>query len=119
MLVSLLIRWSYDVWQALLRRVGLRRVVGPVVLPPDGELKHLRFTPVIFLCCIPKGQIVELSLDEVKQLYPKVAGKPLKCPRCGAKPVFLFWYQYGLTPNFSKEAAVYMRCQSCGDDEYL
>ena len=91
----------------------------PVVLPPDGELKRLRVTPVHALPHIPRGQIVELSLDEVQQLYAEGASQSPRCPQCGGGPQSMFWYQYGLVPNFSKEAGVFMRCQTCGHDDYV
>jgi len=91
----------------------------PVALPPDGKLKRIRFTPIKRLTKLPRGKIVELSLDEVKLIFPDVASEPLECPNCHEGPQFMFWYQYGLEPNFSREPSVYMRCQYCGHDDYL
>jgi DNA-directed RNA polymerase subunit RPC12/RpoP len=71
------------------------------------------------LTAIPRSEIVELSLDEVRKLHREVDDGELKCPRCGRGPEVMFWYQYGLTPQFFKEAGTYMRCQYCGNDEYL
>lgn len=93
--------------------------VEPVALPPDGELKRIRFTPIQDLLKIPCGNIVELSLDEVLPLYPKIVKRELRCPRCGSKSDAMFWYQYSLVPDLSGNTDVFMRCQYCGDDEYL
>jgi hypothetical protein len=92
---------------------------GPVALPPDGKLKHIRFSPIQSLVKIPAGEIVELSFDEVKGLYPELAHEPLECPRCHRKSDTMFWYQYGLEPNLSKDTGIYMSCQYCGHDDYL
>lgn len=95
----------------------------PVRLPPDGELKHIRFTPIQKLTKIPRGEIVELSFDEVKKLKPNLASElescELKCPNCGKGLDSMFWYQYGLEPNFSKNAIIYMRCLYDGHDDYV
>lgn len=93
----------------------------PVRLPPGDELKHIRFTPVEKLTKIPRGEIVELSFDEVKKLKPDLASElessELKCPSCGRGLECMFWYQYGLEPSSSGE--IYMRCQYDGHDDHV
>lgn len=104
---------------SLVRRSDNVLLIQPIRLPPDNELKNLRFTPPHLLTAVPRSEIVELSLAEVQALYPEVHDEPLKCPRCGHGSEAMFWYQYGLTPQFSRNAGTYMRCQYCGNDEYL
>jgi hypothetical protein len=86
----------------------------PVSLPPDGELKRIRFTPVESLSKPPRHEVVELSFDEVKKMHPDCAEDIFKCQSCGRKADSLFFFQYGLEPNLSKGAMVYMKCQYCG-----
>lgn len=91
----------------------------PVRLLPDDELKRIRFTPIQDLLKIPRGNIVELSLDEVLLLYPNISKQELECPRCGRNSKTMFWYQYSLVPDLSGNTSVFMRCQYCGHDDYL
>src|SRR5450755_477056 len=85
----------------------------PVALPPDGRLKRIRFTRIQSLTKIPAGEIVELSLDEVKTINSDVEQEPLQCPSCGRGAKYMFWYQYGLEPNLSLRIGAFMRCQYC------
>lgn len=93
----------------------------PVPMPPDGELKFVRFTPIQNVVRIPRGKVVELSFDEVLTIHPDIGGEPIECPRCGSAPQAMFWYQYSseLVPDISGNTSVYMRCQHCGHDDYL
>ena len=91
----------------------------PAPLPPDGGLKHIRFTPVQNLIKIPAGNIVELSLAEVVSVHSSLAGQRIKCPRCSGGSKAMFWYQYSLEPDLTEGAGVFMRCQHCGHDDYL
>lgn len=86
----------------------------PVHLPPDGKLKHLRFTPVEHINRLPPGEIVELSEFEATQILERYSAPDYCCGWCRGPKDRLFWYQDGLEPKVDKSAAVYYKCQSCG-----
>lgn len=88
-----------------------------VPLPPDGEPKRIRFTPIQRLTRLPRGQITEVSLEEVGQVHGALEG--VNCPKCGKGSAAMFWYQYGLHAQISPDDGVFMRCQYCGHDDYL
>ncbi len=85
----------------------------PIPLPPDGKLKHIRFTPVERLTKIPVGRLVELSFEEVAQIQPEWAADP-NCPSCGSGPERIFWYQKEASPDLTPGATIVMLCQYCG-----
>jgi hypothetical protein len=80
----------------------------PVALPPDNNLKQLRFTPVQRLTKIPAGEITELSFDEVLEMFPEVASEEIACPQCGRGTEAMFWYQYGLQKGAIVDKGVFM-----------
>lgn len=87
---------------------------GPICLPPDGELKWIRFTRLEKLTKIPPMQIVELSLEEVRQCNPAAAESLTPCKRCGRGSEVMFFFQRGLTANLEPGAGVLVDCQYCG-----
>jgi len=108
---------------SLLRGLGLQRTgpdrsttltlgipSDPVRLPPDNELKRIRFTPVEKIVCIPMRELVEISKAEVVGSLG-ICGHELVCPYCGVGVDRMFFYQYGLTPKLGEEVRV--KCQEC------
>jgi hypothetical protein len=92
----------------------------PVNLPPDGKLKRIRFSQTKKLRYLPKGEVVELSLEEVKQVYPDIEkGEALVCPSCYSTKDSLFWFQYGLKPKLEESTGIHLKCQRCGHSDYL
>lgn len=85
----------------------------PVRLPPDGELKHIRYTPIQSLPWIPRYKVVELSEEEVRKVRPDLVNDPLRCQTCGNNSEFMFFFQYGLVPEFTAKKLIYMKCQCC------
>lgn len=114
------LRTINEYFQAMpLKGIGQSLLTGiplePIHLPPDDQLKHIRFTPIERLTKIPRGTIVELSFEEVRQLYPKAG----TCPSCGSEPKHIFWYQHGLEPKLEAGSDVYLMCQYCGQKDWL
>ena len=86
----------------------------PIPLPPDGALKWLRFTPVESLTVLPRHEIVEISREEARALYPDVPQERFECLMCHEQPDGILFFQYGLVPTFTKGTMAYLKCQSCG-----
>ena len=86
----------------------------PIPLPPDGKLKRVRFTPVESLTKPPRHEVVEVSFDEVKKMHPGRAEKHFRCQSCGRGAESIFFFQFGLEPDLSTGAMIYMKCQYCG-----
>lgn len=91
---------------------------GPIALPPDGELKWIRFSRLESLTKIPPLEIVELSIDEVKKCNPDLLAYYKVCKGCGRGPEVMFFYQRGRTPRLEPGVSVHMDCQYCGFRDY-
>lgn len=86
----------------------------PIPLPPDGKLKRIRFTPVECLTKPPRHEVVEMSVDEVKKMHPSHAEEHFRCRSCSRGAESIFFFQFGLDPDLSTGAMIYMKCQYCG-----
>lgn len=64
---------------------------------------------------MPKGNIVVIDKKQVNRVNPSLA-KGAKCPSCGSEDIL--WYQYREQYSLDSGAAIYIRCQQCGHDDY-
>jgi hypothetical protein len=110
---------SPDARRRAVAELPLGRSDSPRRLPPDGELKVIRYTPVEDLIFIPTGDIVEISLDDVgTALSADVVDA--SCPTCGAALAEIFFYVTGLKYQdihggpALREAWPSGKCQRCG-----
>jgi hypothetical protein len=92
---------------------------SPRRLPPDGELKVVRYTAVEDLLYIPTGEIVEVSRQDIETILSAEACGA-GCPNCGASLSEIFFYVTGLEHQDTgggetlSEAWPNGKCQRCG-----
>lgn len=92
-------------WYALTGASVLLWLVGQGVARRSG-LPNIRY--------MPKGEVVVLTRQEVRSANQNLADKAA-CSACKSRD--LLWYQYR-SKSLDPEAAVYVRCQNCGHDDY-
>jgi hypothetical protein len=94
-------------WYAILCIGALLVLTGGQILAAcDTDPREIRF--------MPKGPIVTLKRSEVAGVNEYLA-KKAACPACRSRNVL--WYQYN-RKALEPDAAVYIRCQDCGHDDY-
>ena len=94
---------------------------SPRRLPPDDELKVIRYTTVEDLVFIPTGDIVEVAREDIRAILSADAADA-GCPKCGAPLSEIFFYVTGLQHQHQslRDAAVLQqawpngKCQRCG-----
>jgi len=92
---------------------------SPRRLPPDDELKVIRYTAVEDLIFIPTGDIVEVALEDIRAILSDDAANG-GCPKCGAPLSEIFFYVTGLKYQSLRDAAALRqawpngKCQRCG-----
>jgi hypothetical protein len=80
-------------------------------LPPDYRQKILRHWKVEDLIAIPVGEIIDISLEEARNLLSKAAVER-GCPYCFAPLEELCFHAYGLV--WPSNEAIRAKCQMCG-----